>query len=89
MYHAVKIDSIDQHTHRFLWRNIEIEREPDVYVITSVSFGDKPAGNIATLALRKTAEMEKETYPKAANVIQNSTYVDDVIDSVDSLNEAK
>ena len=89
MYHAVKIDSVDQQTHRFLWRNIEIEREPDVYVITSVSFGDKPAGNIATLALRKTAEMGKETYSKAANVIQNSTYVDDIIDSVDSLNEAK
>ena len=47
MYHAVKTDSIDQHTHRFLWRNMEIEREPDVYVITSVSFEDKPAGNIA------------------------------------------
>ena len=26
MYHAVKIDSIDQHTHKFLWRNMEIER---------------------------------------------------------------
>ena len=89
MYHAVKIDSLDQHTHRFLWRNVEIEREPDVYVITSVSFGDKPAGNIATLALRKTAEMGKETYSKAANFIQNSTYVDDTIDSVHCLNEAK
>ena len=61
MYHAAKIDSIDQHTHRLLWRNMEIEREPDVCVITSVSFEDKPAGNIATLALRKTAEMGKET----------------------------
>ena len=68
---------------------MEIEREPDVYVITSLSFGDTPAGNIATLALRKTAEMGKETYSKATNVIQNSTYVDDIIDSVDSLNEAK
>ena len=89
MYHAVKIDSIDQHTHRFLWRNMEIEREPDVYVNITVSFGEKPAGNIATLALRKTAEMGKETYSRAANVIQNITYVDDIIDSVDSLNEAK
>ena len=89
MYHAVKIDSIDQHTHRCLWRNMETEREPDVYVITSVSFGDKPAGNIATLALRKAAEMGKETYPKAASIIQNSTYVDGIIDSVDSLTEAK
>ena len=89
MYHAVNIDSIDQHTHRFYWRNMEIEREPDVYVITSVSFGDKPAGNIATLALRKTAETGKETHPKAVSAIQNSTYVDDIIDSVGSLNEAK
>ena len=59
-------------------------REPDFYVIMSVSFADKPAGNIATLAMRKAAEMGKETYPKAANVIQNSTYVDDTIDSIDS-----
>ena len=66
MYHPVEIDSIDQHTHRFLWRNMETEREPDVYVITSVSFGDKLAGNIATLALRQTAEMERKTYPNAA-----------------------
>ena len=33
--------------------------------------------------------MGKETYSKAANVVQNSRYVDDIIDSVDSLNEAK
>ena len=64
MYHAVNIDSIDQHAHRFLWRYMEIEREPDVYVITSVLFVNIPAGNTAALALRKTAEMEKETYPK-------------------------
>ena len=89
MYHAVKIYSIDQHTHTFLWRNTEIKREPNVCVITSMSYGDKPAGNITTLALRKTAEMGKEACPKAASVIQNSTYVDDIIDSVDSLNEAK
>ena len=33
--------------------------------------------------------MGKKTYPKAASVIQNSTYVDDIFDSVDSLNQAK
>ena len=64
MYHAVKIDGFDQHTYRFLWRNMGIETEPGVYVITSVSFGDKPAGNNATVALRKTAEMGKEHIPK-------------------------
>ena len=46
MYHTIKIEGVDQHTHRFLWRNME-DRAPDVYVMTSVSFGDKPAAAIA------------------------------------------
>ena len=32
MYHAVKITIQDQHTHRFLWRNLETNREPDIYI---------------------------------------------------------
>ena len=31
MYHAVNIDSIDQHTHRFLWRNMEM-RENQMFM---------------------------------------------------------
>ena len=31
MYHAVKITIQDQHTHRFLWRNLETNREPDMF----------------------------------------------------------
>ncbi len=65
------------------------ERKPDTYLMTAVSFGDKPAGNIAILALRKTAEMGKAEYPQAADVITRSTYVDDIIDSEGSLDEAK
>ena len=38
MYHTVKTKTIDQHTHRFLWRDMNIKRPPDTYVIR-VSFG--------------------------------------------------
>lgn len=51
MYHTVRTGVIEQHTHRFLWRDMEITREPDTYVIQRVSFGDKPYGTIATVAL--------------------------------------
>ena len=54
MYHAVKITELDQHTHRFLWRDMNHKIEPDVYVMASVPFGDRPVGNIAIVALRKT-----------------------------------
>ena len=65
MYHSVSISKLDQHTHRFLWRDMEVDRDPDIYVLKKVSFGDRPGGNIATLALRKTAEEGKDLYPSA------------------------
>ena len=89
MYHSVFMSEIDQHVHRFLWRDLETYREPSTYIMTSVSFGDRPAGNIATVALRKTAEIKKEVYPDAANVILKNSYVDDLIDSFSSDEKAQ
>ena len=68
MYHTVGTKELDQHTHRFLWRDMEKTKEPDTYVIQRVSFGDKPSGAIATVALRKTAEMGKNHFPEAAHI---------------------
>ena len=38
-------------THRFLWRNMNLEQGPEGYVMLPVSFGDKPSGGIAIFAL--------------------------------------
>ena len=89
MYHTVKTRTIEQHTHRFLWRDMNINREPDTYVIQRVSFGDKPSGAIATMAMRKTAEMSSKRYPQAARTIINNSYMDDIFDSVPSKEHAK
>ena len=32
MYHTVKTKPIDQHTRRFLWRDMDTTREPDTYI---------------------------------------------------------
>ena len=89
MYHTVATNVLDQHTHRFLWREMETTREPDIYVIQRISFGDKPSGAIATVALRKTAEMGKDQFPEASQVILNNTYMDDIIESVNDREKAK
>ncbi|XP_068704062.1 uncharacterized protein [Montipora capricornis] len=34
MYHMIEIPEDDQHVHRFLWRNFEVNRQPDIYVKT-------------------------------------------------------
>ena len=69
MYQAIRLSEVDQNTHRFLWRDLDTTRPPDTYIMTSVSFGDKPAGTIAVTALKKTAEMGKDDYPLASKVV--------------------
>ena len=89
MYHTIKTKAIAQHTHRFLWGNMYSSKEPETYIIQRVSFEDKPSGTIATVALRKTAEMGKDLYPYAATNVQENTYMDDIIESVNDPSHAK
>ena len=89
MYHRILIPERDQHVHRFLWRNMETDREPVTYVKTVLTFGDKPAPAMAQIALRKTAQENKAGYPEAAEVLTNNTYMDDICESVDTEKEAR
>ena len=53
-----------------------------------VSFGDKPAGAIASLSIRKTALNHENTHPRAYNTLTRNIYVDDILDSTDYIKEA-
>ena len=88
MYHRILITERDQPVHRFFWRYIEADREPDNNVKTVLTFGDKPAPAMAQIALRKTAQENKAGYPEAAEVLTNNTYMDDICASVDTEKEA-
>ena len=88
MYHRIAIPLPDQHVHRFLWRNMETDRETDVYVKTVLTFGDRPSPAMATVAMHKTAELKEDSKPKAAEAIKENTYMDDVCDSQASVAEA-
>ena len=76
------------HMHRFLWRNLEANREPEVHVKTVLTLDDRPSPSIAAVAMHKTAELE-EVKPKVSEAIKKNTYMDDVSDSQSSVAEAK
>ena len=63
MYNSVMTSILDQHCHRYLWRNMEVDKVPETYIITTVNIGDKPGGAIATVALRETAGIFKAENP--------------------------
>ncbi len=57
--------------------------------MTSVNMGDRPSGTIAMVALRKTGEMSKDEATRACETVISNSYMDDIMDSVDLLEEAE
>ena len=47
MYLRIIVTESDQYVHRFLWRDIDDNKESGVYVKTVLTFGDKPAPTMA------------------------------------------
>jgi hypothetical protein len=88
MYRRVLIPLEDQHVHRFLWRNMETNRPPDTYVMNVITFGDKLAPAMAKIALKKTAVEGEAINLRAAQTVKDNTYMDDIIDSVNTVKEA-
>ncbi|PIK59376.1 hypothetical protein BSL78_03678 [Apostichopus japonicus] len=62
-------------------------RNPDTFIKTVLTFGDKPAPAMALTALRMTAKENADMYPTAAKVINHDTYMDDVCTSVKTSEE--
>ena len=89
MYHRVLIPEVDQHVHRYVWRDMEVDRDPDTYVKTVLTFGDKPAPAMAQTALKKTADENRDSYPEAASSLKKNSYMDDICDSVKTVDKAK
>lgn len=87
-YNSIFLEEGEQHCHRFLWSEPE-NPVPRTYVMTRVNMGDKPAGAISTEALYMTADKFFEDHPRAATMLREGSYVDDLMDSVKDREEAE
>ena len=56
--------------------------------MTVLWFGDRPTATFVQLALQKTADLASEDESEAKRVIRSGTYMDDIIDSIESANVA-
>ena len=88
MYNSVRLSPREQHVRRYLWRDLQADQEPDHYVLTAVPFGDRPSGTIATVALHTIADMNEQRYPRAAKMIKENSYVDDLLQSAECSRDA-
>ena len=88
MYHMIPIPEDDRHVHRFLWRKFEVNRPPETYVRTVLTFGDRPAPTMAIITIRKTAKMKEEKL-KAAEATLKNVYEDRICNSDKNAEEPK
>ena len=80
MYNTTKLEEKDWCYQRYLWHHdLDINKEPEEKVIKTLIYGVRSSGNQSEFALRKVAEMSKDEYPDANDVIQHDIYVDDCL----------
>ena len=78
MYNSIKLNRQFWSYQLYLWdEGLDPTKHPKWKVIKTLIYGVKSSGNQAERGLRQTAELQKEQYPRASEVIQKSTYVDD------------
>lgn len=82
MYLRIGIAHEDKPFHRFLWRGIDQDLQPETYQFDRVVFGVNSSPFQAQFVLQHHAKKFKDTFPLAAETVLRSTYMDDSMDSV-------
>lgn len=85
MYHQLVLLPEDRPLHRFLWRNLDKTKEPEVYEFIRFVFGGCYCPFCAQFTWQKHAENYAEQLPLAA---QQNCYMDDLMPSVESSSKA-
>ena len=79
MYLRVELDPKDRACHRFLWRDMNVKQKPEFNCLV---FGINSSPFLAQFVSQFHAKCYEKQYPRAAEVILKSTYMDDSMDSV-------
>ena len=71
MFHQIAIRAEDRQSQRFLWRDMDLTREPETYQMNVVIFGAKSSPCTATYVLRRCATDGETQHPQAASRVVN------------------
>ena len=59
---------------------LDLNAKPDVHVIMTSIYGVRTSGNQAEMAVRETAKLFKDDYPRVNEIVQKRLYMDDSFD---------
>jgi hypothetical protein len=87
MYRQIVVHPQDRDLQRILWR-YSSEEPIQEYRLTTVTYGTSSALLLATRCLKKLADDNEQQYPKAAHVLKNDFYVDDLLSGTSTIEDA-
>jgi hypothetical protein len=87
MYRQIIIHPQDQDVQRILLRSSP-EKPIQEFNLTTVTYGTALAPFLETRCLKKLADDNQELHPRAAQVLRNDFYVDDLLSGTSTLEEA-
>lgn len=88
MYRQINVNEEHRKFQRVLWR-FNPNDSLSTYQLNTVSFGIKPSPWLALRSIKQLAKDEAHAFPKAIDYVDRDIYVDDIVSSVCTLNEAK
>lgn len=87
MFHQVKIQPSDQQSQRFLWRD-DPSKPIEVFVMEVMTFGAACSPSSAQHIMKLNAQQFTSSHPRSVKAIMKNHYVDDLMESVDTDNDA-
>lgn len=88
MFFQVQMKKQDQRSQMILWNNGNPDNEPEVYAVTVMTFGAACSPSCAHYVKNRNADRFEEQYPRAVECIKYEHYVDDMLASVETEEEA-
>ncbi|XP_055542828.1 uncharacterized protein LOC129728416 [Wyeomyia smithii] len=86
MYRQVNLAE-KHHSFQILWRTNEAE-EPDVYRLSTVTYGLSSAPFQAVRAVKQLCIDEAKTFSLAAEIVQDDSYIDDILSGAETVDDA-
>ena len=89
MYLQINLIEKDRKFHRFLWRDVNIDKEPEIFEFNRLVFGSSSSPFLAQLVAKSNATKFQKQFKRASESVLASTFMDDTLDSIDTIEESK